>query len=345
MEQEKELYPFPDGWYMLAASADLRPGGVLSKKLGGEDLVVFRTASGKAAVLDAHCPHLGANLGHGGCVHGETIQCPFHGLRFNTAGRCVATPLEDSPDFRRRIRTWEVREVNGFVLVYYSSCGEPPNWEVPAVDGEGWTQPRTRSLEVPAHPQETSENSVDLAHFAVVHGYSEVELVDRPQVEGRVLRTRFEALRRFPFLPYRLSQLWLLDLHYDVEVWGPGYSVVLIRMPQFGFRVRFWVLSTHTDGERVCLTLAVSTELRPVAHREGWARFLPWPLIARVLRYFILVEGVHDVLQDTPIWANKIHLDPPELVKGDGPIGHYRRYVRQFYPSAEERSATRKMAS
>ena len=32
-------------------------------------------------VLDAHCPHLGDNLGGGGRVQGDCIRCPFHGQR------------------------------------------------------------------------------------------------------------------------------------------------------------------------------------------------------------------------------------------------------------------------
>jgi hypothetical protein len=122
-------------------------------------------------------------------------------------------------------------------------------------------------------------------------------------------------------------------LEYDVEVWGLGYSLVHIYLRQLGISVRFWVLSTHTDGEQVALTLAASTQWRTLARDDGWTRFVPWSLVARVLRYFILSHAVGDVLQDGPIWANKVYLDPPVLLKGDGPIGAYRRYVRQFYPA------------
>jgi len=35
--------------------------------------------------------------------------------------------------------------------------------------------------------------------------------------------------------------------------------------------------------------------------------------------------------QDIPIWENKIYVNPPLVVDGDGPIGIFRRLVKQFY--------------
>lgn len=55
----------------------------------GENLVLFRTMSGVASLMDTYCPHMGANIAVGGRVLGECIQCPFHGWKFNTEGKCV----------------------------------------------------------------------------------------------------------------------------------------------------------------------------------------------------------------------------------------------------------------
>ena len=61
----KSRFPFtsfPNGWYRLAYSDELRPGQVKPLHYFDKDLVLFRTENGKAYVLDAHCPHLGAHL-------------------------------------------------------------------------------------------------------------------------------------------------------------------------------------------------------------------------------------------------------------------------------------------
>lgn len=46
---------------------------------------------------------------------------------------------------------------------------------------------------------------------------------------------------------------------------------------------------------------------------------------------------VDDVHKDLPIWAHKRRLARPSLVPGDGPIGVYRKFARQFYPPEERR--------
>ena len=62
----------------------------------GENLVVFRNSEGKARVLDAYCPHLGANLGIGGRVVGDCIECPFHGWQFDGQdGKCTRVPYAE----------------------------------------------------------------------------------------------------------------------------------------------------------------------------------------------------------------------------------------------------------
>jgi hypothetical protein len=42
-------------------------------------------------------------------------------------------------------------------------------------------------------------------------------------------------------------------------------------------------------------------------------------------------EIARQLEQDIPIWENKIYVHPPVLVDGDGPIGLFRRWAKQFY--------------
>ncbi len=48
---------------------------------------------GQVSIVDAYCPHLGANLGVGGRVIGNCIECPFHGWQFDgETGKCTSIP-------------------------------------------------------------------------------------------------------------------------------------------------------------------------------------------------------------------------------------------------------------
>lgn len=42
-----------------------------------------------------------------------------------------------------------------------------------------------------------------------------------------------------------------------------------------------------------------------------------------------------DIQMDFPIWERKTYFDPAALAPGDGPIGKYRRWARQFYSQLE----------
>ena len=61
----------------------------------GKNLAVFRGEDGKANVIDAYCPHNGANLAVGGVVKDNCLECPFHGWRFQGDGKCVHIPYTE----------------------------------------------------------------------------------------------------------------------------------------------------------------------------------------------------------------------------------------------------------
>ena len=78
--------PFPSGWYSIGPVADIPPGEVTTLSCFGRELVAYRDSQDRVRVLAAYCVHLGAHLGVGGTVEGDTILCPFHGWRYNADG-------------------------------------------------------------------------------------------------------------------------------------------------------------------------------------------------------------------------------------------------------------------
>ena len=112
--------PPVDGWFAVARSSDVadRPVEVTA---GGRPYVAFRPAPGAPAAVVAHrCPHRLVRLSHGTVVDGQ-VQCPYHGWRFDGAGRCVVVPSA-GPDAAVPPRAhlpvpWGVRERDGLVWV------------------------------------------------------------------------------------------------------------------------------------------------------------------------------------------------------------------------------------
>src|SRR3977135_4626262 len=85
-------YRFPSGWFIVGFASELAPGQVKRAHYFGEELVIFRAASGQVNVLDAYCQHLGANMGVGGTVEGEHIVCQWHGWDWGEEGTNARTP-------------------------------------------------------------------------------------------------------------------------------------------------------------------------------------------------------------------------------------------------------------
>lgn len=88
------------GWYKLCDSWELKIGESGYYQLSGVDIAAFRTKGenntqtgrGEVKALDAFCPHLGANLGVGGVVKENCLECPFHGWIFDGNGKCIEIP-------------------------------------------------------------------------------------------------------------------------------------------------------------------------------------------------------------------------------------------------------------
>ena len=294
---------------------------MLSRPFMGEDLVVYRTRSGQVRAVEPYCAHLGAHLGHGGWVDGELIVCPFHSFAYDPAGVCVRTGYGTKPPARARLAQRLVRELNGLVLAWHGA--EEPSWEVPRLEADGWTPVRCRRFVLRDHPQETTENSVDLGHFAIVHGYRNVRMLRDAVADGPYLSTAFFAEQPLPsLLPWRT-----IPFEFETHIFGLGYSLVDVRVLRPRLDLRLWVLPTPIDEQRLTLRLAASV-------REH-ARSVPAGRIAdRVLTQIVVSGFAWGARQDFPIWEHKRYRERPALALGDGPIGLYRRWARQFYEDA-----------
>ena len=79
-----------DSWYCVGWASDLeeKPIGIT---ICETYIVAFRDADGHVVAMDGRCPHRFAPLDRGKVGEG-TIACPYHGLVFDGAGKCVLNP-------------------------------------------------------------------------------------------------------------------------------------------------------------------------------------------------------------------------------------------------------------
>ena len=81
-----------NAWYVAAWSDDITEGQLLGRTILKEPVVIYRMPDGKVAALADRCVHRFAPLSMGKIVSGNRVQCPYHGLEYDTSGACVLNP-------------------------------------------------------------------------------------------------------------------------------------------------------------------------------------------------------------------------------------------------------------
>jgi phenylpropionate dioxygenase-like ring-hydroxylating dioxygenase large terminal subunit len=302
--------PIPNGWFAIALSEEIAPGAVAIRHYFGQDLVVFRTESGRISVVDPHCPHLGAHLGHGGRVAGERNRCPFHGWEFDAEGVCRAIDYAKRIPPTARVKSWPALERYGFVFVWRDARGAAPSFELPEIpeaSSPEWSTHQRYEWTIRAHGQELGENGVDPAHFRHVHGTLNVPVMTATE-DGPLRRAHQPIEMRTP----------RGDVKGEIEArsFGMGFS------------------ATRFTG--ICETLELAT-MTPIDAATSHVRYAftqprvdgqdPKGGVAAA----IIRDIVKQTNEDVVIWEHKLYREQPVLCDGDGPIAQYRRWCQQFY--------------
>nr|XP_057907802.1 cholesterol 7-desaturase nvd [Doryrhamphus excisus] len=326
---------YPNGWYRVMDSHMLRKGDVRDVTMLGEQLAVFRGEDGKVYVVDAYCPHLGANLAVGGRVVGNCVECPFHGWQFRgDDGKCERIPYaEKVPDFAK-VDTWPSCEVNGQILLWFHCDREDPQWTVPEqqeiTKGEWVYRGRTEHF-VNAHIQEIPENASDISHLSHLHTASIASGADLRYTNSKTwhfVRHEWKAQWAPESFPnnhcsqmlvkhalYVFGCHWpVLDLHVVARQVGPG--VVLMRFDH----------SFLGSGVIMQGVTPVEPLLQCVSHTIFYQSNIP----SLVPKFFLKAESIQ-FERDVMIWNNKRYISKPLLVKEDSAIQKHRRWYSQFY--------------
>jgi nitrite reductase/ring-hydroxylating ferredoxin subunit len=305
-------FPIPFGWFQVGYPDDVATGQVKPLFYFGRDLVLWRDEDGAAHVNDAHCPHLGAHLGHGGSVHGCEIQCPFHGWRFDPAGNNTDIPYSERVNKAGKIRAYPVIERNGMIMAWYHPEDADPLWEIPEVpefnDEENFQRLDSRDWMVDAAWQELAENGVDSAHFRYVHNTDIVPTLDSYENDGWVAHMR--STQKFP------TPRGVVDGRIDVDTYGPGLGVV-----RFSGIVDTVNLGCNTPIDAEHCHMRFNFAVRKLGDEAS---------TSSVGAAFVQ-EVSRQVEEDIPIWENKAFIPRPALADTDGPFMKFRKWASQFY--------------
>jgi nitrite reductase/ring-hydroxylating ferredoxin subunit len=300
----------PSGWYGLLRSRELPPGRAIPIRALARDWVAFRDRSGRPVVAAAHCPHLGAHLGHGGHVENGQLVCPFHAWCFDSTGRCTGAPGASRAP-RVALETLATAEVDGVVFAWYAPPGRTPTYEVtrdPLHDPKRSGRVLECRLRVACHIQELRENVGDESHFTIVH---ERPLVGTPRFVARGPTAELTLTAEVPWIGATLDA--------RIEMFGPG--VMFFRTLGFA-PSSVLALTTPIDEHASELRLLVAAD-----------DVLGIPL-SRFLHAFVLRSvAASDLAIEGRIWGYKKWVARPLFLGHERVQRQIRAWYQQFYES------------
>ena len=153
-----------------------------------------------------------------------------------------------------------------------------------------------------------NENCVDIAHFKYVHGtltFPESSV----EIDGHIFRTDSHYTCKAPTPEGKASGHLVSADH------GPGFQTVELR----GI-IDTLLMNTATpiDEESTDVSFAYTVKTDGDEHKERLAQA-------------VIKDLEQQFDNDLPIWENKAYHARPVLCDGDGPVGLYRKWYRQFF--------------
>ncbi len=201
----------------------------LSVRLLGEPLVIWRDSAGTPHATSDVCVHRGTALS-GGCVKGDTIQCPYHGWQFDESGKCTHIPqLQDPAKVPSKAKIAAHHCVEQYNMIWVSL--DEPRRPLPTIDEFGasdWVWVNCGPYDWNAHSSRQLENFTDFGHFPWVHP-GLLGDINRPVVPDYEVRTeghvvKYDIMRPeapntddFPVFANASTEAPMRRSHYEIH--------------------------------------------------------------------------------------------------------------------------------
>ena len=200
------MYPFPDGyfapkngWYVAAFAHEIGEE-LLSRWILNQPVVLYRKADGTAVAVEGRCPHRHFPLGASRRV-GDAIQCGYHGMTFDSGGKCTFVPSQTTIPGVYTIKSYPLVERGLWAWIWPGDPALADEVAIPTLDeigfgGEDFYKRPFYYHDVPGRYQLLNDNLLDLTHLGYLHGTSIGTHDDAVTPETRDVNTRRISSRR-----------------------------------------------------------------------------------------------------------------------------------------------------
>ncbi len=158
-----------NAWYVAAWDHEVTRS-MKRRVLLDEPILLFRKDDGTAVALEDRCCHRQAPLSMGKLI-GNIVKCPYHGLEFDSSGKCVKIPSQDMVPPSARVRSYPLVAKNHWLWIW---MGEPAKADPALIEDFHWMDdPGWRFggnyLHVESNYLLLVENLLDTTHLPFLH--------------------------------------------------------------------------------------------------------------------------------------------------------------------------------
>ena len=159
-----------NAWYVAAWEREVGEAPYATTILG-EQVAIYRGASGKYAALSDACPHRKVPLSMGR-VKGDDVECGYHGLVFDCTGSCVRAPGDAKPPLGAEVRSYPIEPRYGLLWIWMGEqqLAEPSEiFEVEHWGDPAWGTTAGDDMVFACNYLHITDNLLDPSHVAWVH--------------------------------------------------------------------------------------------------------------------------------------------------------------------------------
>lgn len=162
-----------NAWYVAGLSSEFETEALQQRIITERAVVLWRTKEGQMVAFDDRCCHKRMPLSAGRILENGAVECPYHGLCFDTQGQCIRIPsAPDAPIPKRaKLQKFPLIERDGLVWLWpgdpqkIDEIAPPPT---PEIIDDRWER-ITGSMTIKANSVLMIENGMDITHFYPLH--------------------------------------------------------------------------------------------------------------------------------------------------------------------------------
>ena len=158
-----------NAWYVAATRNEVADK-LLARTILNEPVVLFKNGDGEICALEDRCCHRGAPLSLGDITK-TGVRCGYHGMEFNSSGKCTDIPGQTTIPARARVKSYPLVAKGDYLWIWMGDpeIANPADvLDYPPDDPVNW--PRSNDmLHLKASYVMVLENLMDLSHLSYLH--------------------------------------------------------------------------------------------------------------------------------------------------------------------------------